>query len=76
LLTHFKEVNGNRWVGYNLAVSGQYSETVCKRLKNMAGKALYGSMDINVPFDAEEIVFMLVSIDKNPPPVGYTDSPL
>jgi hypothetical protein len=59
----FGEANGKWWVGYNLEATDLYSNnrnTVCERLKFMSGRTIYGSMDIKVPYDEEDIVFMLV----------------
>jgi hypothetical protein len=57
----FMEANGEWWVGYNLAATDLYSEdreSVHKRLLNMAGTTIYGSMDINIPYDGEDVVYM------------------
>jgi hypothetical protein len=59
----FEEANGEWWVGYNLAATDKFSENreaEYERLKMMADRTIYGSMDINVPYNGEDIVFMLV----------------
>ena len=57
----FTEANGEWWVGYNLVATDQYSEdrkSVHKRLLYMAGKTIYGSMDINIPYNGQDIIYM------------------
>ena len=57
------EANGKWWVGYNLAVSELFSEdrkTVSETLNNMASRTIYGSTDVSVPYNGEDVVYMLV----------------
>ena len=59
----FIESDGKWWVGHNLAVSGcssQDRKAEAIKLNAHVGKAIFGSMDVNIPYDGEDIVFMLV----------------
>jgi hypothetical protein len=59
----FQKVDGKWWVGRNLALSEKFSEdlmSTSKKLNTMAGKVLYGSTDINIPYNGEDVIFMLV----------------
>ncbi|MCL1875142.1 MAG: hypothetical protein FWF87_02640 [Synergistaceae bacterium] len=59
----FEEVDGVWWVGCNLDATGQSlldREDVCERLRIMGYGTIYGSMDINIPYYKQDIVFMRV----------------
>ncbi|MCL2147028.1 MAG: hypothetical protein FWH52_04380 [Synergistaceae bacterium] len=59
----FTEANGEWWVGYNLAAAENLSddiESVHERLLYMAGNSINGSMDINIPYNREDIIYMPV----------------
>jgi len=56
----FMEADGKWWVGCSLAIDepSESRELVCEMLKNMGRGLIFGDMDINKPYDGEDIVLM------------------